>query len=305
VRSCLRTQTYLNTQRLVFLYDLPHYSRIIDAVYIVFWIISLIQCNSSIRNCHAFILWHHNATLLLRQSLDKIPSNHEIHVSCLVSTFREFCLYLSWRFVFAQTLKLLLVTLFLKTDERFHIILIIITLAFCMLARYASVIPLASLINWMNRRFFDKDYDTIPRNHQLMLWWAGLRGAIAFALSFDVEGEAGGAIRTTVLVVCVVSIITLGGSTNYALERLKIRTGVGNRGEGGDDASDGDTDSSCSEESEGGDEEGDDAAGPHWFTDFDARYLKPVFCRYRQYSLNSKGTVKRREMIGSIPRRES
>ncbi|KAL2912046.1 monovalent cation:H+ antiporter, CPA1 (nhx1) [Polyrhizophydium stewartii] len=69
----------------------------------------------------------------------------------------------------------------------------------------------------------------IPRNHQLMLWWAGLRGAIAFALAFNVEGAAGPAIRTTTLAVCVVSIVVLGGTTHLALERLHIRTGVSTR----------------------------------------------------------------------------
>jgi hypothetical protein len=142
-----------------------------------------------------------------------------------------------------------------------------------------------------------------------MLWWAGLRGAIAFALSFDVEGEAGGAIRTTVLVVCVISIITLGGSTNFALERLKIRTGVGASGGDGSEEGGGagDTDSSCSEQSDGdasGDEEDEDGERrPHWFTDFDEQYLKPVFCRYEFVVLYSRDKYKtRNEWIDTPPR---
>ncbi|KAJ3063986.1 monovalent cation:H+ antiporter, CPA1 (nhx1) [Quaeritorhiza haematococci] len=118
------------------------------------------------------------------------------------------------------------VTLFTKADEVYLPGLIIFTLIAIMIARYVSTIPLAHLINWINMRLYHRE-EAIPRNHQLMLWWAGLRGAIAFALSFDVTGPAGPAIRTTTLVVCVVSIMLLGGTTNHALVRLKIRTGVG------------------------------------------------------------------------------
>lgn len=129
---------------------------------------------------------------------------------------------------------------------------------------------------------------------------------------YPVVGDAGPTVRTTVLVVCVVSIIALGGSTNYALKRLNIRTGVGAKS---DDIGDGvsglpdvpgedgeDTDSSISEQSDLMDDDDDDAAADdfyadggdaennwdaegvekvsHWFTDFDDAYLKPVFSRY-------------------------
>ena len=137
------------------------------------------------------------------------------------------------------------VTLFTKRDEAFYPGLIFSTLIIIMVARYFSTIPLARLINWVNRRWGSRSVlrdayylnsspsrvskhsdDVIPPNHQMMLWWAGLRGAIAFALSYDVEGPSGTAIRTTTLVVCVVSIVVLGGTTNFALEYLKIRVGV-------------------------------------------------------------------------------
>ena len=95
-----------------------------------------------------------------------------------------------------------------------------------MFARYASVIPLSEAINFVNQKIYLRG-KVIPRNHQLMLWWAGLRGAISFALSYDVTGEAGPAIRTTTLFVCVVSILVLGSTTNQALVKWNIRTGVG------------------------------------------------------------------------------
>eukprot|EP00842_Homolaphlyctis_polyrhiza_P005648 jgi/Hompol1/6084/HPOL_000615-RA len=123
------------------------------------------------------------------------------------------------------------VALFTKVDEAFYPGLIIATLFVIMFARYVSTIPLAEIINFVSaqvnrHRSLANPSPAIPKNHQLMLWWAGLRGAIAFALAYDVEGPSGPAIRTTTLVVCVVSIVVLGGTTHLALEHLEIRTGV-------------------------------------------------------------------------------
>ncbi|KAJ3193087.1 monovalent cation:H+ antiporter, CPA1 (nhx1), partial [Irineochytrium annulatum] len=93
------------------------------------------------------------------------------------------------------------VTLFTKTDEVFLPGFIFFTMIIILFARYASVIPLAHLLNAINRQMNPhREEEVIPRNHQLMLWWAGLRGAIAFALSFDVAGPSGKAVRTTTLV---------------------------------------------------------------------------------------------------------
>ena len=64
--------------------------------------------------------------------------------------------------------------------------------------------------------------ESIPRNHQIMLWWAGLRGAIAFALSVEVKGSSSMPIRTTTLVVCLFTILALGGSTKFAIDYLAI-----------------------------------------------------------------------------------
>jgi sodium/hydrogen exchanger-like protein 6/7 len=64
--------------------------------------------------------------------------------------------------------------------------------------------------------------DVIPRNHQIILWWAGLRGAIAFALSMDLNTPDQELVKTTVLIVVILSIYTLGGSTSYALKKFKV-----------------------------------------------------------------------------------
>lgn len=58
-----------------------------------------------------------------------------------------------------------------------------------------------------------------------MLFWAGLRGAVGFALSAGIEGEHATALQTTVLVTVVLTVI-FGGTTAQMLEILGIRMGV-------------------------------------------------------------------------------
>ncbi|KAI9340664.1 Sodium/hydrogen exchanger family-domain-containing protein [Zopfochytrium polystomum] len=97
------------------------------------------------------------------------------------------------------------VTLFTKGDDLYLPGFIFFTLLIVLVARYASTIPIAQAINYVSRKMHpERNEEIIPRNHQLMLWWAGLRGAVAFALSFDVPGPSASAVRTTTLVVCVV-----------------------------------------------------------------------------------------------------
>lgn len=52
---------------------------------------------------------------------------------------------------------------------------------FCLAARAAHVFPLAFLANWGRRR-------KIPLKMQVVMWFAGLRGAIAFALAQNMPG---------------------------------------------------------------------------------------------------------------------
>lgn len=68
-----------------------------------------------------------------------------------------------------------------------------------------------------------------------MLFWAGLRGAVAFALAAGLEGENADAMRTTVLVVVVLSVVVFGGSTSRVLEIMKIQTGVDEEGSDSDE----------------------------------------------------------------------
>ena len=60
----------------------------------------------------------------------------------------------------------------------------------------------------------------------MMLFWAGLRGAVGVALAAGFPGENAQPLRTTVLVVVVLTVVLFGGTTARMLEVLGIRTGV-------------------------------------------------------------------------------
>lgn len=68
--------------------------------------------------------------------------------------------------------------------------------------------------------------DQLPRNHQMMLFWAGLRGAVAFALASGITGDSAPAMRTTILAVVVLTVLLFGGTTSRMLQVLDVKTGV-------------------------------------------------------------------------------
>ncbi|KAJ3339937.1 monovalent cation:H+ antiporter, CPA1 (nhx1) [Gonapodya sp. JEL0774] len=156
------------------------------------------------------------------------------------------------------------------TDGKYAWGLIAFTAVVLLVARYVSVIPCSHLINWVTKRLIKNDRNRgqpglqakvqIPHNYQMMIWWAGLRGAISFALSYEVDSpESGPVIRTTTLIVCVLSILVLGGTCVRALEHYKIRIGVGKTGDSmADDGIEGHSSDEENEEDDGD----DDADGP-------------------------------------------
>ena len=68
--------------------------------------------------------------------------------------------------------------------------------------------------------------DELPYSYQVMLFWAGLRGAVGVALAAGLTGANGPTLQATVLVVVVLTVIIFGGTTARMLEIMGIRTGV-------------------------------------------------------------------------------
>lgn len=105
-------------------------------------------------------------------------------------------------------------------------VFIIITLIAVIFTRYAAVFPLSEAINLFQRHARGQRHEEIPHSYQMMLFWAGLRGAVGVALAAGFKGPNAQMMRTTVLIVVVLTVILFGGTTLRVLEVLGIRTGV-------------------------------------------------------------------------------
>ncbi|CAG8110613.1 unnamed protein product [Penicillium salamii] len=120
--------------------------------------------------------------------------------------------------------------LFVEANLQFNPLFILVAVFGICLARYLAVFPLSKAINWFiryrARRRGVEVADELPFAYQAMLFWAGLRGAVGVALAAGLTGVNAPALRATVLVVVVLTVIIFGGTTARMLEILGIRTGV-------------------------------------------------------------------------------
>lgn len=121
-------------------------------------------------------------------------------------------------------------SLFTEPGLEYKPLFILITVVGICVARWCAVFPLSSAINWFiryrARRRGQEVAEEIPQNWKIMIFWAGLRGAVGVALAAGLVGTNGFALRATVLVVVVLTVIIFGGTTSRMLEILNIRTGV-------------------------------------------------------------------------------
>lgn len=131
-------------------------------------------------------------------------------------------------------------SLFTQDQLMYKPIFILVTALGVCVARYSAVFPISKLINLVARgRSFqeanaDNQAQELPHSYQMMLFWAGLRGAVGVALAAGLKGDNAAALQTTVLVTVVLTMIVFGGTTGRMIEILAIRTGV----EDDDDESD-------------------------------------------------------------------
>ncbi|DAZ92540.1 TPA: hypothetical protein N0F65_012770 [Lagenidium giganteum] len=102
-----------------------------------------------------------------------------------------------------------------SVQHGYHFGLIFWALLFCFIGRAAHVYPLSA---WLNRSL----KVPITANQQHMLWFSGLRGAVAFALASSFPGEHREDIVATTMVIVLVTVFAMGGGTVAMLDRLKI-----------------------------------------------------------------------------------
>eukprot|EP01097_Dermamoeba_algensis_P005886 TRINITY_DN3703_c0_g3_i1.p2 TRINITY_DN3703_c0_g3~~TRINITY_DN3703_c0_g3_i1.p2 ORF type:complete len:302 (+),score=57.05 TRINITY_DN3703_c0_g3_i1:1031-1936(+) len=133
-----------------------------------------------------------------------------------------FMAYLSETFIFVY---LGLAIASFDSEIKFNPLLILVSLLAILLSRALNVFPLSYILN-----YFRPTWKKIPMKHQIVIWFSGLRGAIAFALSLrmsslDIPTINGHSILTTTLILVLITVVLLGGSTTTLLERLDVKMG--------------------------------------------------------------------------------
>ncbi|SCW02771.1 LAFE_0F13916g1_1 [Lachancea fermentati] len=129
-------------------------------------------------------------------------------------------------------------SLFTEVKLVYKPLLIIITSISICVARWCAVFPLSNFVNWfyrmkdwrslraMGAQYSELTHDEIPYNYQMMIFWAGLRGAVGVALATGIQGEFKFTLLATVLVVVVLTVIIFGGTTAGMIDVLGIFTGL-------------------------------------------------------------------------------
>ena len=108
----------------------------------------------------------------------------------------------------------------------------VLAMLFCLIGRVLNIFPLSWIANRCRRG--DKE---IPPKMQAVLWFAGLRGAIAFALSENMPGPNKEVYATTTLSICIFTTIVCGGFTERMLSIFDMKEDI--RGDDDDDDDDG------------------------------------------------------------------
>ena len=106
---------------------------------------------------------------------------------------------------------------------KFNFTFILLAMIICLVARMVSVFPLSWFAN-IGRRV------PLSRNMQIVIWFAGLRGAIAFALSQNMPEVNRKLFVSTTLSIVIITTIIGGGLT----EPLLARTGLKGASSGGE-----------------------------------------------------------------------
>lgn len=87
----------------------------------------------------------------------------------------------------------------------------------CLVARAANIFPLSILLNYFREH-------KITKKMQFVMWFSGLRGAIAFALSLNlqIDNETRHIIVTSTLILVLFTTLVLGGATMPLMKVIKI-----------------------------------------------------------------------------------
>jgi hypothetical protein len=140
------------------------------------------------------------------------------------------------------------------TDSIWDAGFIVVALVACLVSRALNIFPLARIANLCRRR-------EIPFNMQLVMFFSGLRGSVAFALSMQLDPSVPGVsqIQSTTLALVLITTIALGTSASLVVDRLDMRV----------------SHDAAFQALDGG--EDDDSTSHYRWRRFDDVYFKPIF----------------------------
>jgi solute carrier family 9 (sodium/hydrogen exchanger), member 8 len=105
-----------------------------------------------------------------------------------------------------------------KLIKQVNFLFFFLCMVYCLLARMLNIFPLSILANLCRRQ-------KIPIKMQVVMWFAGLRGAIAFALSQNMPKEHRNIYVSTTLLIVIFTTVICGGMTEPILTHMGMRTG--------------------------------------------------------------------------------
>lgn len=122
------------------------------------------------------------------------------------------------------------------TGYVYSISFILLSLLFCLIFRAAHVYPIFYFLNKFRGKKeeskrsegISKPYPKVPMNMQHMIFFSGLRGAVAYALSNIFPDEYGNQnlIVGTTMIIVLITVFVFGGLTIDVLKGLGLQTGV-------------------------------------------------------------------------------
>ena len=181
-------------------------------------------------------------------------------------------------------------------DHYLHFGLIFWSIVLILVGRAANIFPLAAVMNTQREV-------KISPQHQIIMWFSGLRGAIAFALALKLPLASRTILVTTTLVIVLFTILVLGGGTLPLLKLMRMQTSHGYVSmskteeldatvalEDAEQASSAVTSASAAAAGR------ESARSLSWFERVDNRYLKPFFRDIYSHSSARQAQIELEEM---------
>lgn len=171
------------------------------------------------------------------------------------------------------------VSMFTFPKHRFDPLFIVTGFICAAIGRAINIYPLSALLNIARK-------PKISWNFQHMLFFAGLRGAMSFALAIrNTVSDARQAMLTTTSLIVIATVIIQGGASNFLLHWLKIPVGVDDETEAlpyQGVRSDLENQDSEGATTPGGTRRGNEKAVlARVWGNFDTRYMKPLLTHSR------------------------